>query len=875
MTIPPGNTPSGADDQNNLEADRLRREALAALRRNLSAHPDFAHIQDFINEFDGECVAQRAKLAVGEKRDEASHDDEEGDFGRFTLQRLLGEGGFGVVFCAHDPQLGRNVAVKLPRVEIWSTAELYRRFMREGRAVAILNHPNIIPVYESGEILGVGYIVTAYCSGRTLAEWITLDASNPCSPRVAADLVMQIARAVQHAHDYGVLHRDIKPANILLENRMDEAGVKQLVPLLTDFGLAKDLNDVSNVTMGDAQAGTPRYMAPEQLRDDGHASVGISTDIYGLGVVLYELLAGAPPFDDENQLVLARKIRDEAALPLRNCRPDVPRDLETICFKCLEKEPARRYLSARELADDLKRFLDGDEVTARPLSFASRWGRRCRKHRLVTTLCALLSVATLAGLGGVVYQWRSANLYAAAVEASLIQAEQGLVNMSWIVEEMNRWSSNTDPFYAGNGERLRRYYERMLSRPAPLRPSLAYEATMQSFHARVAELDNRPDEAESYFEQSIHSWVELVHLEPDDNDYRQALAANLFSYGAHLRRHNKMDRPLAQPYEEKVLYDYLLKLAPDNGSIVGDFTSYLMERGKALSMLGQPRAAHAQFRLANGLLGHALTAFPQDERFRWLWGQSKFCLACSTRRVGSKRDAIEQFTDSNIIFEEMMAQQKAPPECLLYRAEASRLQAACMRDAGDQDLAVTMYETAFHFLTVLQDRDERSPALSNLFASTTMNLAELYEKQGKPDHARLNWQRFCEFCGAAVQQRSAADAYAERLPRVLLNLAKHDVEEGREGDAVGRLILASQVAAYLSPLRDADATLRLDWAECLALRADIAVRLGKTDEAIVHHRAAIDVLDIPVSDSKAQTLIREQVEQHKNLISQLQTARES
>jgi len=875
MTIPPGKNLSGAADQNDLEADGFRREALGALRRTLSTHPDFAHVQDFINEFDGACVAHREKRAAGESRDEVMDEDEEGDFGRFTLKRVLGEGGFGVVFCAHDPQLGRNVAVKLPRGEIWSTAELYRRFMREGRAVAILNHPNIIPVYESGEILGVGYIVTAYCPGPTLAEWITSNTSKSCSPRIAADLVMQIARAVQHAHGFGVLHRDIKPANILLENRTDESNANQLVPLLTDFGLAKDLNDVSNVTMGNAQAGTPRYMAPEQLRDDGHAGVGIGTDIHALGLILYELLNGSPPFDDENPFVLARMIREQPPQPLRTVRPEIPRDLETICLKCLEKEPGRRYPTARELADDLQRFLRGDEVLARPLGFGARWIRRCRKHRGVTTLAASLFIATLIGLLGIVHQWRSANRYAAALEASLVQAEQGLVNTSWIVEEMNLWSSNTDPFFAGEGLQLQKYYERMLARPTPIRPSLAYEATMQSFHARVEELANHPQPAEKYFEQSIASWSALVRSAPTNLDYRQALAANLFSYGAHLRRHNQLDRPLAQPYEEQAIYKYLLELEPNHGIVAGDFIDYLVERGKSLSRVNQESSAREQFVLASGLSGHALAQFPTDSRFRWLWGKSKFYLACSTRRFGPKSLAIQQFTDCNITFNELITQGNESHDCLLLRAEASRLQAACMRDEGDTEKAITMFVTAVHCLTQLEQKGADRAQILNLQMSATMNLAELYEKLGRHKHAIASWEQFCEYAGKAFLQRTAAKAYAEKLPKVLLELARLDVEQGREKNAIGRLILATRVSAYLDPPRNAHADQRLVWAQCLALRGEISQKSGDLDDSLMHHRAAIGVLDIPVADPKAQKLIREQAERHKNAVTQLQNARGS
>ncbi|MBX3412185.1 MAG: serine/threonine protein kinase [Pirellulales bacterium] len=867
MTINPTQSDNRSSDGHEVNNAQHHARASSSHGSRLSRHPELAHLQDFIDAFDAVLHAS----SVTTERADAQKTNQGDFFGRFALDRMLGSGGFGTVFLAFDPMLGRQVALKLPRVEVWQSQELHDRFLREGRAAAGLDHPNILPVYESGELAGLGFIVSAYCAGPTLGQWMEQE-QPPRSPKLAARLVMQLARGVHHAHERGVLHRDIKPSNVLLEPCADSRAADSFMPRLTDFGLAKQLNEVSVDTAPGIQAGTPRYMAPEQLASDGKRDIGVFTDVYALGVVLYEVLADKPPFDDANPFALARAIQEDEPTSIRSVRPDIPRDLETICLKCLEKDKTRRYGTARELADDLERFLDGHEVTARPLGFGTRFLRRCRQHRLVTALVSLLVVGSIVGLGSIFHQWRSANRYAAAVEASLIQAEQGLVNMSWVIEEMHLWTMSGDPFFTGNSDQLRSYYERMLARPAPLRPSLAYEATMQSFHARVAELANHPEEARRHFRESIDSWVELIRREPTNQDYRQALAANLFSYGAHLRRHNELDNPLAQPYEYLVLYRYLLGMEPAQGSIIADFAGYLLERGKALSRAGETPAAHEQFHLAVVLVVNARGKFPRDERFTWIHAVSSFYLACSSRQLGLKSQAIQHFTGCNNLLDEMAPQRGENAEWLFYRAEASRLQAACMRDSGNTDEAISMFETALHFFERMKNEEGESQRALNLLASTSLNLAELYKQKNKPEYGILNYERFCDYAGQAILRRSVAKRYAERLPKVLLELARNDLANGRDEDANRRLIFACEALAYIDPPRDAHAAPRLVWAECLGLRAELAKNQGRIDEALNLHRSALEVLDIDFRDLSRRQRVQEQVEHHRAAIQAINAA---
>lgn len=333
--------------------------------------------------------------------------DEMGRLGRYRVRRTLGSGGMGIVYLADDPALRRPVALKVLRGPQAGSARFDQRFRREGEAAARLNHPNIVPVFEVGESAGRTYLAFEYVAGGSLAQYL---AGRPQPPRNSALLVRALAKAIDHAHRAGVIHRDLKPDNVLLagpgtpaaanDGPPDLTGAPEsLLPKVTDFGLARLLDDDGLTPTGDL-LGTPCYMAPEQTRGRNHR-VGPAADIYALGAILYECLVGRPPFQGETVLETVEMVRDRDPVSPRQIRPGLPRDLETICLKCLQKEPGRRYVTAADLADDLGRFLDRKPVRARPVGRAARlvkWARR-------KPAWAVLAVVGLgAAVGGVAYQ---------------------------------------------------------------------------------------------------------------------------------------------------------------------------------------------------------------------------------------------------------------------------------------------------------------------------------------------------------------------------------------------------------------------------------------------------------------------------------------
>lgn len=308
----------------------------------------------------------------------------------YELLGCLGQGGMGVVYKARQRSLGRLVALKMIRLDALTSPAEVSRFRNEAEFIAQLDHPGIVPVYEVGESEGQPFFTMKLIEGGSLLAQLDRFVADP---RAAAVLLANVAQAIHHAHQRGILHRDLKPSNILL----DADGQ----PLVTDFGLAKRVAPIDDdaLTLSRTIVGTPSYLAPEQTRGQ-RGAVTTAADVYGLGAILYALLTGQPPFTGESVLDTLEQVRSQEPVPPRRLRPQVPRDLETICLKCLAKEPAQRYASAAHLAEDLGRFLEGKSIQARPAGPVRRlvkWARRrpALAGLIGVTLLAVLVVGVL------------------------------------------------------------------------------------------------------------------------------------------------------------------------------------------------------------------------------------------------------------------------------------------------------------------------------------------------------------------------------------------------------------------------------------------------------------------------------------------------
>ena len=324
-------------------------------------------------------------------------------FGDYELLEEIGRGGMGVVYKATQTSLKRTVAVKMIMPRQLASESDIRRFRMEAEAVAQLQHPGIVAIHEVGEHDGYHYFSMDYVEGRNLDRLIV---EKPLEPARAARYVQQVAESIHYAHEQGILHRDVKPSNVIVDT--DDH------PRITDFGLAKKLETDSGLTSSGEIVGSPSYMSPEQATAD-REQVGPHSDVYSIGATLYALLTGRPPFQAASLADTLSQVRDAEPVSPRDLNPAVPRDLETICLKCLEKEPSRRYVSARELADDLQRYLKGKPILARPVGRVERLWRWCKRKPVVAGLgVALVSTLLIGTVVSTYFAFRSEALRKAA-----------------------------------------------------------------------------------------------------------------------------------------------------------------------------------------------------------------------------------------------------------------------------------------------------------------------------------------------------------------------------------------------------------------------------------------------------------------------------
>src|SRR5439155_1953458 len=376
-------------------------------------------------------------------------------------------GGMGVVFRARQISLNRPVALKLILGGRLASPPLIKRFQVEAEAAASLHHRHIVAIHEIGEHDGHHYYSMELVEGaglnRQIAAYKAPDPEALASPDKAAArhsqvqiarLMVQVADAVDYAHQHGVLHRDLKPSNILIDGEGQ--------PHLADFGLAKLLDrDLTQFTLSGAIMGTPSYMAPE-LASGQASQATTATDIYSLGAILYELLTGAPPFQAETPVEIWRRALEEEPKPPMAINRFVDRELATICLKCLEKNPQQRYASARALQEDLERWLEGEPIVARPIRTAERVFRWCRRRPALSGLAVTALVLFMAGVIGVSTQWRRAEAEANSARQNLYAADMGLVQEALKERNLGRARQLLDAHNPARGQDdLRRFEWRL------------------------------------------------------------------------------------------------------------------------------------------------------------------------------------------------------------------------------------------------------------------------------------------------------------------------------------------------------------------------------------------------------------------------------
>jgi len=369
-------------------------------------------------------------------------------FGDYELLEEIARGGMGVVYRARQVSLGRIVAVKMLLAGRTGTKDFVQRFRTESAAAASLQHPNIVAIHEVGFAEGQHFFAMDFVEGLTLGQLV---AKGPLPSRQAATYLKTVAEAIHFAHERNVLHRDLKPSNVLIDSATDQ-------PRVADFGLAKRLESETELTLSGQVLGSPNYMSPEQAVAK-RGTVGKRSDVYSIGAILYHLLTGRAPFQGETLTDVLHQVVNDDPLAPRVLTPRIPHDLETICLKCLEKQPARRYQTAQELADELGRFLRDEPIKARPITRFEQGWRWCRRNPALASLGAALVLVFTLGFSGTLWQWRQAINERQRADQNLYDSDMKLAQVAWDEGDLGQTLTRLQAHIPPTGETDRRSFE--------------------------------------------------------------------------------------------------------------------------------------------------------------------------------------------------------------------------------------------------------------------------------------------------------------------------------------------------------------------------------------------------------------------------------
>jgi eukaryotic-like serine/threonine-protein kinase len=624
----------------------------------LDAYPDVAaDLRSFFTTLgDFERLAGEATPRPAQRAGQAPR-----QLGGYTLLEEVGRGGMGVVYKAWQADLGRWVAIKMLLAGPCASDEEVTRLRNEAALAAGLGHPAIVPIHEVGARDGQHYFVMDWVDGGNLAERVRVSALPPAE---AAGCLEVIAEAVHFAHRRGVLHRDLKPANILLD--------RDGKPHVTDFGLAKRTEGEGGLTQPGAAVGTASYMAPEQAA--GAARLTPAADVYALGAVLYELLTGRPPFKAATTAETLWLVRTEEPVPPRRLQPKCPRDLETVCLKCLRKEPTKRYPSAQELADDLRRFLDDKPVRARPVGSLGRGRRWCRRNPALAAALAALAAVLVAGLVAVLWQWRRAERESASArhERNVAQAEgrRADVNARRAHAAVGRMLTHMGKERLAGVPRLEGVRRDLLEealrfnleflRESAGDPAVRHEAAMA--YAQVGQVRaqlGQAREAEEAGRQAAALLGALAHEYPREAEYRKELAAVYDGLAVLLARQGRHEEAREAHQEVERLVDGL-----GRGALTGPEARFVVallhgNQSYRLHLAGQHEAALAHARQAVELETELAAAGPDNWTYRRALAVGRNTLGTSLSRAGRLDEARDVYRQALGSYRALLARSPA------------------------------------------------------------------------------------------------------------------------------------------------------------------------------------------------------------------------
>ena len=629
---------------------RMRPEASSCLNETLKNQE--THSGDTPRDSGGSIT--RA-LLVGAPLDEMPT-----SIGRFQVQRLLGQGGFGLVFLADDPSLMRQVALKVPTFESLLNKESQTRFKRESRVVASLSHPNIVPVFEVGNDGPISFIASEYIAGTDLSKWIS--DHGPLSFGLAANTTAKIADAINHAHRRKVIHRDLKPANILLEIDENDLAFDPSSVRVADFGLAKMVTDRdASLSRTGSVIGTPAFSAPEQLKSTEGHDANESADIYSLGAVLYYMLTGKAPFESSSIVDMVHRVVTTAPVAPRKIRADVPRDLSAICLKCMEKSPSDRYASIHEAHQDLLRFIGGQPVLARPLPVAQRVWKWCQRNRMVATLSMIASIAVVGGLIASLWSAGNARIAAAESRQQYLQSKKVIDEYFVKVTENPMFlSARYKDVKVSLLESARSHYEQFLLKNAD-DPELLTEIIRT--HYRIADSwrgvgDN--DKARSQYSNTLEMVDAAIASDPDSKELDLLRALSLAGLGALDQEEGKIESGLSQTQTAIEILEELQLEATTDQDLAFDVVRSYQTMVHLYRQQRDPASANAYSLKQQAMLDLIATQAKLDSRLQCLYAISLGDQSLVARGENNMARSLDLLNQSTAILEQLIENEPNP-----------------------------------------------------------------------------------------------------------------------------------------------------------------------------------------------------------------------
>jgi eukaryotic-like serine/threonine-protein kinase len=780
-------------------------------------------------------------------------------FGDYEIQKELGRGGMGVVYQARQVTLNRPVALKMIKAGVLADHAELQRFQNEAEAVALLDHPGIVPVYEVGEHDGQRYFSMKLVEGGNLADQL---ASMKDNPRAAATLLAETAEAVHHAHMRGILHRDLKPANILV----DTAGH----PHVTDFGLAKRVEGDVEMTASGAILGTPAYMSPEQAHGR-RGSITTATDVYGLGAILYAMLTGKAPFGGSSVMDTLDAVRTRPPEPPKKFNVHVPRDLETICLKCLEKDPRRRYSSAHELAADLNNWLDSRPITARRVGASERAWLWCKRRPAIAALSAATLLAVVVGAAGMFAVQVNANTNLRSANDSLDKANGELktsnialvkqrtrseVREAQAIDAVKRFgdvvSKNAE---LKNNPTLETLRKELLKEPLgffeSLRTSLQADGdTKPESLARLAsaafdlahlseQIGNKQDALAAYRESaSIHQ--RLANADPSSSKPRRELAHTLYNMSILLRATGQQAEAIKACETATGIQTELSEAQPTSADLREDLANSRNALAGLLSDAGKQAEALKLYELARSAFSELSLAYPTVSRLRSSHARVCLNIGIIFKDSGKRAEALKYYEEALAIRRQLVDND---PESIPYRDELAQSLinfADQQRVAAKRTEALESYASARAILEKLVLISPSDTEIQYNLAISCMNVGTLQFEMGKPAEALTALDIARETLQKLVDGNPAVIDFRRTLALVCINRAGALVASGKNAEAIPFAEEALAIQRKLAAEHPEKPDLASDMGLTLYNLARLDVDAGRLEEGRARMRSAVE-----------------------------------